>query len=54
MSFFSPTADLQNRSQRFTKNVVLLWEFLDKKKTFPMDDLVKHGTLKDLMNMEKK
>ena len=54
MSFFSPTADLQNRSQRFQKNVVLLWEFLDKKKTFPLDDLVKHGTVKDLINMEKK
>lgn len=53
MSFFSATADLQNRSQMFPTNIVLLWEFLDKKKTFPMGDLVKHGIVKDLMNMEK-
>jgi len=53
-SFFTATADLANRSQRFPKNVVLLWEFLDGKKRFPMDDLVKHGTIKDLMYMEKK
>ncbi len=53
MSFFSPTADLQNRSQMFPRSVVLLWEHLDKKRTFPMADMVKHGTLRDLMNMEK-
>ncbi len=52
VSFFSPTADLRNRSQMFPNNVVLLWEFLDKKKAFPMDDLVKHGMVKDLMTME--
>lgn len=53
-SFFTATADLANRSQRFPKNVVPLWEFLDKKKRFPLDDLVKHGTVIDLMHMEKK
>ncbi len=53
ISFFSPTGDRRNRSQRFPENVVQLWEFLDKKKAFPMPDLVKLGTLKELMDMEK-
>jgi len=51
-SFFSPTADLHGRSVKFPQNVVHLWEFLDKKKRFPMDDLMKLGTIRDLMNME--
>lgn len=51
-SFFSPTADLHNRSVKFPQNILHLWEFLDKKKTFPKDDLVKLGTVRDLMNME--
>jgi len=54
VSFFTATADLANRSQRFPRNVVLLWEFLDGKKRFPLDDLVKHGTVRDLMYMEKR
>ena len=53
MSFFSPTADLQNRSQMFPRSVALLWEHLDKKRKFPLDDLVRHGTVRDLINMEK-
>lgn len=52
VSFFSATADLRNRSQMFPNSIVQLWEFLDKKKTFPMGDLVKHGMVKDLMYME--
>jgi len=52
ISFFSSTADLRNRSQRFPDNIVGLWEYLDKKKTFPKADLVRHGTVKDLMNYE--
>ena len=51
-SFFSSTADLRNRSEMFPENVVHLWEFLDGKKQYPMKDLVGHGTVKDLMNME--
>ena len=53
-SFFSPTADLRNRSVMFPENVVHLWEFLDKKKKYPMDDLVRMGTLVDLMNLDTK
>jgi len=51
-SFFSPTAELGNRSQMFSENVVHLWEFLDKKKKYPMNDLVKMGTVNDLLNMD--
>ena len=52
ISFFSATADLRNRSIRFPQNVIELWEYLDKKKTYPKADLVKHGTIKDLMQYE--
>lgn len=51
-SFFSPTADLSNRSVMFPENVVHLWEYLDKKKKYPLNDLVKMGTLKDLINLD--
>lgn len=54
MSFFTRAADRHNRSQMFEPDVVLLWEYLDNKKTFPMKDLVRHGTVKDLMVMEKR
>lgn len=54
VSFFSPTADRRNRSQHFPEDIVQLWKFLDKKKTFPKADLVKHGTVKDLMDMEQR
>ena len=52
MSFFTTTANLKDRSLSFPNNIVRLWESLDKKHKFPMQDLVKHGTVKDLMNME--
>ncbi len=52
VSFFTATADLKNRSQTFPNNILALWEFLDKKKKFPMEDLVKHGMVKDLIHME--
>ena len=53
-SFFSRTADIGHRSAKFPQDVVHLWEFLDGKKTYPLDDLVKHGRVKDLMQMEMK
>jgi len=52
VSFFSATADLRDRSIRFPQNIILLWKYLDKKRTFPKDDLVKHGTVADLMQYE--
>jgi len=52
MSFFTPTANLTDRSLKFPQNIVLLWEYLDKKKAFPMCDLVQHATIGDLMSLE--
>lgn len=51
ISFFSATADLRNRSVKFPGNVIHLWEFLDGKRKYPMDDLIRHGTISDLLNM---
>lgn len=51
ISFFSETADLGERSVKFPKNIIGLWRFLDHMKTFPIDDLVSHGTMLDLMTM---
>ena len=52
VSFFSATADLSHRSQKYPKNVLQLWKYLDGKKEFPNDDLIEHGTIADLMTME--
>ncbi len=52
LSFFTTSADKDHRSKRFPQNVLHLWEFLDKKKTYPLEDLVQHGTVIDLMQME--
>jgi hypothetical protein len=48
-SFFSK-AMCEGRSNKFKKDVTKLWAFLDGKKTFPLDDLIACGTVKDLMN----
>lgn len=52
ISFFSRTGDLRGRSQRFPDSVIQLWEYLDNKATFPKADLVRHGTVEDLMKYE--
>ena len=52
ISFFSPTGDLINRSKAFPNDLVGLWKSLNKRKKFPLEDLVQHGTIKDLMIME--
>ena len=52
VSFFSSTADLSRRSKKFPRNILELWVFLDGKKKYPMNDLVEHGTIRDLMNMK--
>jgi hypothetical protein len=51
-AFYTPTANLANRSNMFPQNIVGLWEHLDKKKQFPTGDLVRMGTIRDLMMME--
>jgi PRTRC genetic system protein B len=50
-SFFSATADLQKRSKKYPTDVVKLWKYLKGKKAFPMNDLVKFGTVQDLMQI---
>jgi PRTRC genetic system protein B len=51
MSYFSHAADVHGRSRKFPKNVLGLWEYLDGKKNFPLEDLVEHGRIGDLMRM---
>lgn len=51
MSFFTATAHLGNRSKKHPKNIIQMWEELDGKETYPVRDLVKHGTIQDLMNI---
>lgn len=53
-SFFSAAGNLQNRSLKFPKNIVGLWEYLEGKEVFPTADLVEHGTVKDIMQMVMK
>ena len=52
ISFFTATADIQNRSNAFPDDLIGLWKSLQNKRQFPMGDLVQHGTITDLMNME--
>lgn len=52
LSFFTPTADLKNRSNMFPHNIVGLWEHLNNKKRFPNSDLVKLCTVHDLMTLD--
>jgi PRTRC genetic system protein B len=53
-SFFTNTDDLEDRSVKFPKNIIKLWQHLDKQKVtdFPLEDLVYHGTIQDLLKME--
>jgi len=50
-SFFTATDVLSGRSKKFPDNVVRLWEWLDGKKRYPFADLMKLGTVKDIMEM---
>jgi PRTRC genetic system protein B len=49
MSFFTASADISNRSVKHPTNIVKLWEELDGKADFPLDDLVPHGKVNDLI-----
>ena len=51
LSFFSDAADRQNRSIQFPKNIIGLWQLLNSKKEFPVDDMIQLGTVHDLMTM---
>ena len=51
ISFFSRAGEVSDRSQKFPNDVHLLWRYLNGKQHFPMDDMVKHGTVTDLVMM---
>jgi hypothetical protein len=61
ISFFTHDADVEGRSVKFPNNIVALWEWLDKQKPlpdigapgFPLDDLLPHAYVSDLMQMVK-
>jgi len=50
-SFFAHAGDLVNRSVKFPKDTTKLWKALDKAPEFPIDDLIYHSTISDLMRM---
>ena len=52
VSFFTKHADLENRSVKYPKDITKLWTELNGKKEYPLDDLVRHGTVQDLLKME--
>lgn len=49
MSFFSMEAVYGGRSKSHPDSLLSLWKELDGKKRFPLGDLVKAGTLEDIM-----
>lgn len=51
ISFFSHAGEVSGRSQKFPNDAHLLWRYLNGKQHFPMDDMVKHGTVTDLIMM---
>ncbi|KKL16298.1 hypothetical protein LCGC14_2496970, partial [marine sediment metagenome] len=50
LAFFSP-GEYGERSKQYPKDLKGLWQSIDKKRSFPMKDLVGHGTVRDLMLM---
>jgi len=51
MSFFTEAGHRDRRSVKYPADIILLWNALNGKKNYPMEDLVSHGTIKDLMTM---
>ena len=52
VSFFTIEQTMRaGRSQKFPNDVYQLWRSLNGKNEFPMDDMVKFGTVKDLIMM---
>lgn len=50
-SFFTPGANLGGRSKKHPHDITRLWQELDKQEKYPLNDLVYHGTVKDIMEM---
>lgn len=50
-SFFSPTGDHHERSKAYPRDLKKRWTSIKGKPEYPLKDLVKHGTVEDLMRM---
>ena len=50
-SFFTKEASSDGRSQKHPKDLLALWEELDGKKRYPMDDLVPIGSVSAIMGV---
>lgn len=50
-AFFTKADVFESRSQKYPDNLLKLWEDIDGKPTFPMGDLVRMGTIEDLLNV---
>ena len=48
-AFFTKAAVSGNRSQKYPDDLLKLWEEIDSKRKYPMDDLVRIGTIGDLL-----
>ena len=48
-AFFTPAAMSGGRSKQYPNDLLKLWEEIDGKARYPMDDLVKAGTIADIM-----
>jgi PRTRC genetic system protein B len=51
-SFFTRHADIGGRSAKHPKDITEQWKALNGKTEYPLKDMVKHGTVKDLMEMQ--
>lgn len=49
-SFFTPTADWQQRSKKYPQDLRRLWQELDGKKRYPLRDLVPCAKVKEVIN----
>jgi len=48
-SFFTREAQFNDRSKKYPKDLLQLWEELDGKAKYPLKDLVRIGTIKDIL-----
>lgn len=51
-SFFSPTGDLNDRSKAYKNDLKKRWETLDGREKYPMNDLMEHSRVEDLLNLD--
>ncbi len=52
ISFFTDHGELAKRSKKFPINLIRLWDDLEGKKEFPLDDLVQCGTVADITKIK--